>query len=352
MPRASDKHIDSEELSLLAPWSTNDATEDLRSDSVEQLRDLHFHLATCADCRKKLLEYRQIVASLSNPASPASAAAGPSCPSDVDWQDVVTGSWPEMKIRQLISHAALCDHCGPMLRAATRDAGNKRSQELVPAGIPARFAKPPARRWQLLAWLIPVCSAVVVLGVLFGGPLFSSTLSGTKYAEFAARMHVRHAQGGLKLDVRSDSQQAVNDWLLKNADFPLTLPSSETSEDPRPYRLEGAALVRVGDKRAAFIAYQMDSGPASLMIAPYAVSVASGGVEAHFKKVTFHYRTVDGLKVVTWSQHGLTYALVSHEGTTTQKSCMVCHSAMRDRDLTNTPTPPNIEKNNLRHFLQ
>jgi hypothetical protein len=96
----------------------------------------------------------------------------------------------------------------------------------------------------------------------------------------------------------------------------------------------------------------MDSGPASLIIAPYAVSVASGGVEAHFNKLTFHYRTVEGLKVVTWSQHGLTYALVSQEGGATQKSCMVCHSAMRDRDLTNTPTPLNLEKKSLHSFLQ
>src|SRR5205807_2672888 len=27
--------------------------------------------------------------------------------------------WPEGKASQLIAHAALCDHCGPLLRAAT-----------------------------------------------------------------------------------------------------------------------------------------------------------------------------------------------------------------------------------------
>jgi len=48
---------------------------------------------------------------------------------------------------------------------------------------------------------------------------------------------------------------------------------------------------------------------------------------------------VGDYKVVTWSQHGLTYAQVSQEGKSTQQSCMVCHSAMRDRDLTQIPTP-------------
>ena len=75
------------------------------------------------------------------------------------------------------------------------------------------------------------------------------------------------------------------------------------------------------------------------MVTPDSVAAASGGVEVHFKKVSFHYRTVEGYKVVTWAAHGLTYALVSQEGNRTQKSCMVCHSAMRDRDLSKTPTP-------------
>lgn len=64
---------------------------------------------------------------------------------------------------------------------------------------------------------------------------------------------------------------------------------------------------------------------------------------ADFKKVSFHYATVEGYKVVTWSLHGLTYALVSREGNNTQRSCMVCHSAMRDRDLTHTPSPLAVE---------
>ena len=75
------------------------------------------------------------------------------------------------------------------------------------------------------------------------------------------------------------------------------------------------------------------------MVTPDSVAVASGGVEVDYKKVSFHYGTVEGYKVVTWSVHGLTYALVSQEGNSTQRSCMVCHSAMRDRDLSQTPTP-------------
>jgi anti-sigma factor RsiW len=177
-------------------------------------------------------------------------------------------------------------------------------------------------------------------------------LSGPKYAEFAVKTHRQHAQGSLALDVRSDSVQALNDWFKKKLQFSLTLPASPAAPaDERPYRLEGARLVQVGGKTAAFVAYQMPTAQmptaeASLMVAPNSVAVASGGVEVDFKKVRFHYSMVDGYRVVTWSLHGLTYALVSEEGNDTQKSCMVCHSAMRDRDLSHTPTPLRHQSSN------
>ena len=55
--------------------------------------------------------------------------------------------------------------------------------------------------------------------------------------------------------------------------------------------------------------------PASLIVTRDSVAVASGGVQVDFKKVSFHYATVQGYPrtVVTWSMHGLTYALVSQE---------------------------------------
>jgi hypothetical protein len=87
----------------------------------------------------------------------------------------------------------------------------------------------------------------------------------------------------------------------------------------------------------------METGPVSLMVTPDSVAVASGGIIADFKKVSFHYRMVEGYKVVTWSLRGRTYALVSQEGNSTQRSCMVCHSPMRDRDLSQTPTPLRTE---------
>src|SRR5262249_33618555 len=152
--------------------------------------------------------------------------------------------------------------------------------------------------------------------------------------------HRRHTQRRIALDRYSSSEDAINNWLRAKSQIHLILPKSDAlPEADKPYRLEGAQLLQLSGKDAAYIAYQMPTGPVSLMVAPNSIAIASGGMVLHFQKVSFHYSTVNGYKVVTWSVHGLTYALVSEEGNHTQRSCMVCHSAMGDRDLTRVPTP-------------
>jgi anti-sigma factor RsiW len=191
--------------------------------------------------------------------------------------------------------------------------------------------------WTFTKWAIPAAIAVMVALIVL---MPQTPLSGASYAEIATRTHQQHVQGALPLDFRSDSQQQLNEWLKVNLRFPLALPQSpEVPGQNRPYRLEGARLVEVRGKPAVYISYVSQNDPVSLLVTPDSVAHASGGVTVDYKKVSFHYRMVAGYKVVTWSLGGRTYALVSHESNTTQRSCMVCHSAMGDRDLTQTPTP-------------
>ena len=356
--RPFDKHIDNKELNALVP-SSSESGQELHGLSPDIVSEAARHVASCIDCSRKVSKYRLLVSRFANAEVSEAAPPGPDCPneSDVDWHKVVAGLWPELKARQLIMHAALCDHCGPLLRAATSVGSDSTLQEensLADLKAPSRpdpvrpLVPPTASAWRFMRWLVPAAALLVVFGVLASIPWSSpASLSGPKYAEFAVKTHRQHAQGSLALDVRSDSLQALNDWFKKKLQFSLTLPASPAApDDERPYRLEGARLVQVGGKTAAFVAYQMPTAEASLMVAPDSVAVASGGVEVDFKKVSFHYAMVDGYKVVTWSLHGLTYALVSEEGNDTQKSCMVCHSAMRDRDLSHTPTPLRQQSSN------
>jgi hypothetical protein len=292
----------------------------------------------------------------------AAAAPEPDCPPDVDWDEVAAGLWPELKTHQLIAHAARCAHCGPLLRAAaSADEATPQEEEFLrrlkapsrPALTAARKsapAKQSLRIWErLMGWktLVPAGALLVVVVVLeTSWPSSSAPISGMELARFAASTHEQHMRGNLALELQTDSQSALNEWLHQKSQFSAALAGS--SEEPPAqwtYRIEGASVVNIGSKTAAYIAYRMQPDPVSLIVAPISAAIASGGVEAAFQKVTFHYYTVENYKVVTWSVHGLTYALVSHEGNATQRSCMVCHSAMRDRDLSRTPTPLPAQKN-------
>ena len=365
MGRPFDRHIDNEELdALVSPSIVGE--QRLHGLSPEAVREAERHVESCGDCSRKVSKYRQLLGWRSNVVVSEVAPLGADCPNarDVAWHEVAAGLWPELKAKQLIMHAALCDQCGPRLRAATSvdDDPTPEEERLLaelkapsrPDFIPQPVLPPPPSPQPLSPWqfmsqfmrlLVPALALIVIVGVLVTRRLSSPTpLSGPKFAEFAASTHRQYAQGGLALDIRSDSQQTLNEWLKAKSPFSLALPASPPAPgEERPYRLEGARLVPLGGKTAVYIAYQMQTGHVSLMVTPDSVAAASGGVKADFKKVSFHYRMVEGYKVVTWSLRGRTYALVSEEGNSTQRSCMVCHSPMRDRDLSQAPTPLRAE---------
>jgi hypothetical protein len=354
LERPFDKHISNEELEALVALSA-DTGEKPHGISLDSVREAERHVESCEDCSGKVSKYRQLVSRSSTVMVSALAPRGADCPNDedVDWPEVAAGLWPELKAKQLIVHAAFCDHCGPLLRAATSvdDDPTPQEEKLLaelkapsrPVLAPKPVPIPPSRRW-FIRWV----PALAVTAISFVGLMIPwsslNLMPGAKFATFAVNTYKQQAQGILVPDFFSDSQQKLNEWLKAKSPFSLVLPASPPAPgEERPYQLECAGLVQLGGKTAVYIAYPMETGPVSLIVAPDSVAVASGGIKVDFKKVSFHYRTVEGYKVVTWSLHGLTYALVSQEGNSSQKSCMVCHFPMRDRDLTRTPTPLRTE---------
>jgi len=312
------------------------------------------HVAYCAECSRKVAQYRQLL-DRRNVGAAVMQAPQAGCPTDIDWDEVAAGLWPELRTQQLVAHAAHCAHCGPLLRAAASDDEPTAQEEefLAQLKAPSRPLLQETRESAqanqqfsigrvLLGWkvVLPTGALAVLIALLSAAKFSSSPLSGNDLAQFAASTHEQHFQGGLALDFRSDSQRLLNEWLHEKSALSLPLPAStEVPREGLPYRIEGARLVEIHNKTAIYIAYQMQANPVSLIVTPVSVAVASGGVAAAFNRVSFHYYTIHEYQVVTWSVHGLTYALVSQEGNRTQRSCMVCHSAMRDRDLSDTPTP-------------
>jgi len=161
-----------------------------------------------------------------------------------------------------------------------------------------------------------------------------STAQTSSFALMAAETHLRHMRGQLPLEMESRSPQDISGWFSNKVNFSVRLPNyQESSGQEKLYTLEGARLVGYQDDYAAYVAYQMADRHISLVITSDSVAKPSGGEEIAARGLTFHYNAIDGLKVLTWSDRGLTYALVSDLDERGQQSCIVCHQGTKDQDL-------------------
>ena len=188
-----------------------------------------------------------------------------------------------------------------------------------------------------------VAAAAAVLLVLFlpvlvwqfvGQGDARSTGRPSNFASMAAETHLRITRGQLPLETESASPQEISDWFANKVSFSVKLPNyQESSGQEKLYTLHGARLVGFQNDYAAYVAYRMKTRPISLVITSNSVAKPSGGEEIASRGLTFHYNAIHGLKVLTWSDRGLTYALVSDLEERGQQSCIVCHEGTKDRDF-------------------
>jgi hypothetical protein len=156
----------------------------------------------------------------------------------------------------------------------------------------------------------------------------------SNFALMAADTHLRHTRGQLPLEISTSGPDQISQWFANKVSFSVKLPNyQDSSGQEKLYRLEGARLVGYKDDYAAYVAYQMRTRPISLVITSAAIAQPSGGEEIKAKELTFHYDAIEGLKVITWSDRGLTYALVSDLDERGQESCVVCHQGAKDQDF-------------------
>jgi len=154
------------------------------------------------------------------------------------------------------------------------------------------------------------------------------------FARLAAESHERRLKGQLPLEISSDSPKEISDWFAGKVSFSFQLPNyQESSGQERLYELEGARLVALENDYAACVAYRMRQRPITLVVTSNAIAMPSGGEEIAFKGLNFHYHSIAGFKVITWTDRGLTYALVSDFDERGQQSCIICHTGSRDREM-------------------
>lgn len=188
-----------------------------------------------------------------------------------------------------------------------------------------------------LRWGIAIAAMLVILilpiAILRKTNHVDPTTPST-FALMAADTHLRHARGQLPLEIETAAPQRISDWFANKVNFSVKLPNyQESSGQEKLYTLEGARLVGYKDDYAAYVAYRMKDRPISLVITSDSVVKPSGGEAIAAKGLTFHYNAIHGLKVITWSDRGLTYALVSDLEERGQQSCIVCHQGTKDQDF-------------------
>jgi anti-sigma factor RsiW len=219
-----------------------------------------------------------------------------------------------------------------------------RIEQLLAPGLPI-----PARRswlrWgsQTPRWfsarVATAIAAVLILSlsVLWGIMETTKRLrldAASEFAVMAVNAHQRYLRGQLPLAIPTDSAEAISEWFQGKLPFNLKLPDyQESSGQEKLYALEGARLVGFKSDYAAYVAYRMGSRPISLVVTSSAVVRPSGGEAIASRGLVFHYDTIAGNKVITWSDRGLTYALVSDLAERGQEACMVCHLGTQDRDF-------------------
>lgn len=190
-------------------------------------------------------------------------------------------------------------------------------------------------RWVLAAAAVLLVLFLPILVWQVVGPSDTRLTGGpSSFALMAADTHLRITRKQLPLETESANPQEISDWFTNKVSFSVKLPNyQESSGQEKLYTLQGARLVGFENDYAAYVAYQMKDRPISLVITSDSVAKPSGGEEIASKGLLFHYNAIHGLKVLTWSDRGLTYALVSDLDERGQQSCIVCHEGTKDRDF-------------------
>jgi anti-sigma factor RsiW len=228
----------------------------------------------------------------------------------------------ELNFLNAVRESAPLHVASPELRAKVEASLSDRQ-----IATPSRPRESAAHRYR---WLIATAAAVAVLLL----PLLvwrfvrqnnpPSIGRPSSFALMAADTHLRHLRGQLPLEMETANPREVSLWFANKVNFSVQLPNyQESSGQDKLYTLEGARLVGYQNDYAAYVAYRMKDRPISLVITSDSVARPSGGEEIASKGLKFHYNAIDGLKVITWSDRGLTYALVSDLDERGQQSCIV-----------------------------
>jgi anti-sigma factor (TIGR02949 family) len=193
---------------------------------------------------------------------------------------------------------------------------------------PVQPSRPTVRNW----WAAVAGFAAIALVFAFV-PSVIQRVHASEYEDTAVSTHRSYLEGTLPLEIITDSPEEIAAWFDGKVPFHVQLPASRPAPVGKPaYRLNGARLVPFKGGQAAMLVYHSQEEMVSLLVASSKSAIAANGDELRSNGLTFHYISKGGFNVVTWTNHDLTYALVSSFHGSAQHSCLVCHQNFADLD--------------------
>jgi hypothetical protein len=265
----------------------------------QELEDFLSHLKCCASCREHLEAEKKLSATLHRCRPLYSASA---------------------TLRDRVA-AATMQATSRGVQDSTRWHASRLQGENV-SGTLQRFAN-----WRVLAPVgiaLALCLAVV--------PNVERRVQAASYVETAVATHRTYVNGDLHRELKSSSPEEVTAWFSGKVPFEFRLPGAGSIPVSTPvYWLTGASLVNYKGSPAALVTYETEKDKISLLVDSSKFAVVAGGDEIRFGKLIFHYHNNSDFRVITWANHGLSYALVSSVSGPARASCLVCHQNMPDR---------------------
>ena len=266
-----------------------------------ELEDFLSHLESCANCRAHVEAEKELSATLHR--------SRPLCSAPAALRDWLAAAVTENPASSRVQDSTY--------RHASRILGERLS------GVLQRLPS-----WRVLApaaLAIALCLAFV--------PDFERHVQAASYVQTAVATHRSYINGDLRPGLESSSPEVVTAWFAGKVPFDFRLPAAESGPENNPvYRLTGATLVDYKGSPAALVTYEAQNDKISLLVDSSRSAVVAGGDEVRFGDLTFHYYNHSGFRVITWSTHGLSYALVSSVSGPLRAPCLVCHQNMVDRN--------------------
>ena len=86
--------------------------------SDDRVQELWSHIESCSACHARLTSHRSAQSDIVRMSTLDKLPPSQDCPESNCWMDVVSGALPAPQTAALLEHAALCRHCGPILKDA------------------------------------------------------------------------------------------------------------------------------------------------------------------------------------------------------------------------------------------